>query len=195
MSKIWSFLIFISLLFSIFGGRLGNLSAATVQGAKGAVEFIISIAGVMCFWSGMMEVMSQSGLSKQIASLIKPILSPIFGKKVMHDAEASELISSNVTANLLGLSNASTPLGLRSAKRIHEIYGEPSIPPNPLIALVVLNTASIQLFPTTVAAIRASLGAEKPYEILLPVWIASAFSVIFGLLGVKFFELREGQKH
>ena len=185
MSEIWSVFILCAFVFAAFLGRMPQLLLSVTDGAKGAVEFIISICGVMCFWSGMMEIMSRSGLSQKIARLVRPAVCLLFGKKTADDPVASEALSANITSNLLGLANASTPMGLRAAERIYELYGRPEYPPHALMCLVVLNTASLQILPTTVASVRASLGASDPYGILIPVWIASAVSVFVGIASVK----------
>lgn len=172
----------------ILVGRISDVSSAAVEGASKAVNFVIGISGIICFWSGMMEIMKQSGILKTIAKLIRPLLRPLFGKNAANDSRASEYISANITANLLGLGNAATPFGLKAAARLNELDGNGTDAPSSLITLVVLNTASLQLIPTTVAGIRSSLGAANPYDIIVPVWAASMLSVIAGVTATRIFE-------
>jgi len=146
------------------------------EGAGQAVTLLISITGLMCFWSGVMEVISRSGLAGAAARLLRPLLRPLFGK-ASRDEEAMEMVSANVTANLLGLSNASTPIGLRAAERLYTVCGRRGAP-GALLTLVTLNSASIQLIPSTVAAVRSSLGAAAPFDIMPAVWGASVVSVL-----------------
>lgn len=125
-------------------------------------------------WSGMMEIVQRSGLSCRLQLLFLPLLRRLFGA-VSRDREAMELVSANITANLLGLSNAATPIGLQAARALRKAEGERST--DGVLTLIVLNTASIQLIPTTVAAVRSSLGCQTPFDIMPAVWAASVLSV------------------
>lgn len=161
-------------------GRLSEVTAAVSTGAAEAVELAIGIAGLMCFWSGIMELIRESGLAEKLSKLLKPVLRPLFGR-ASEDKEAMELISANVTANLLGLSNAATPLGLRAVNRLYTLEGESGVP-DTVLTLITLNTASIQLIPSTVAAVRAACGCATPFDIMPAVWGASVASVFVVLL-------------
>ena len=119
MTKVWVSLIAASFLFGALTGRMEQVSGAAVSGASNAIQLILSITGMMCLWSGLMKVMSECGLAAKIAKLLKPFLSMLFGK-MSKDREAMELVSSNMTANLLGLANAATPIGLQAAARIQK---------------------------------------------------------------------------
>lgn len=176
LSWIWTAFLALSLLCGGLLGRLGEVTAAVAGGAGQAVTLLLSITGLMCFWSGMMEVLSRSGIAAWIAALLRPVLRPLFGEAA-HDRQAMEAVSANVTANLLGLSNAATPIGLRAADRLYTVSGRRGAP-DAVLTLVTLNSASIQLIPSTVAAVRASLGAEAPFDIMPAVWGASAVSVL-----------------
>lgn len=184
MAKIWGGMMLAAVVFGLATGRMAEVSSAAIQGAEGAVTLLLAMVGMMCFWSGMMNILQASGAAAAVARLIRPLLRPLFGR-VAEDREASELIAANITANLLGLNNAATPIGIRAARRIHELSGGGDRASNALIVLVVLNSASLQLIPTTVAAVRASLGAARPYDILPAVWIASACSVAAGIAAAK----------
>lgn len=184
ISTIWVFFIVISLIFAILTGRVENLSSAVTNGTKNAVQLWIGISGIMCFWSGIMEIISESGLSSKISKGLMPVLKKIFSKKVSKDKEAMEEVSSNVTANLLGISNAATPIGLRAADRIYTLCGRAGTP-NDVLMLIILNTASIQIIPSTIAAVRATLGAQDPFDIMPAVWGASILSVLAACISAK----------
>lgn len=131
-----------------------------------------------------MELLQASGLAERLSRLMMPVLRPLFGSASL-DKQAMEAVSANVTANLLGLSNAATPLGLRASERLYTLAGRRGSP-DTVLTLIVLNATSIQLIPSTVAAIRAACGANAPFDIMLPVWGASAASVAAVLLSSRF---------
>ena len=180
LSIIWAAFLALSLVCGAASGRLADVTAAVGTGASEAVTLAIGIAGVMAFWSGMMELLRASGLAEKLAWLLQPVLRPLFGSAAA-DRQAMEAVSANVTANLLGLSNAATPLGLRAADRLYALAGRHGAP-DPVLTLLTLNATSIQLIPSTVAAVRTACGAQAPFDIMLPVWGASAASVAAVLL-------------
>ena len=171
----------------VFGGLTGNISAvsqAAVSGAKSAVELVIKIGGTICLWNGLLEVMNRSGLSGLIAKLLKPVIGLLFGK-YGKDQEAAGYISQNMAANLLGLGSAATPSGLKAARRLYDLSTRGGERPHGVFLLMVVNTASLQLLPTTVAAVRASYGSARPFDILPAVWLSSAVSVAVGVGAAK----------
>ena len=180
LSIIWAAFLALSLVCGAASGRLADVTAAVGTGASEAVTLAIGSAGVMAIWSGMMELLRASGLAEKLAWLLQPVLRPLFGSAAA-DRQAMEAVSANVTANLLGLSNAATPLGLRAADRLYALAGRRGAP-DPVLTLLTLNATSIQLIPSTVAAVRTACGAQAPFDIMLPVWGASAASVAAVLL-------------
>ena len=176
LSKLWVSFLGISFIFGVLTNRMDVVSAAYTEGAAAAIELILKIVGLMCLWSGVMEIAYESGLSRHIASLMRPLLKLLFGK-ASNDKKAMELISANITANMFGVSNAATPIGLQAASRLYDLSGKRGTPDS-VLTLTILNTASIQIIPTTVAAIRASYGAAKPFDIMPAVWGASLCSVV-----------------
>lgn len=178
MSRIWTGMIFLSVLFSLLAGTGNLLSAAVMEGAQAGFSLAISMAGAVCLWSGVARLLQAGGIHALLARGFRPLLGKLFPEAKEDPVLAGDL-SANICANLLGLGNAATPLGIRAAKGL--------CPPgtdragDSLCRLVVLNTASIQLLPTTVAAIRASLGCERPFDILPAVWITSFLSASLGL--------------
>ena len=188
MAWIWTGMIAASVAYGIFNGTIGAVNAAAMEGAlegaAAAVELCLNMAGVMCLWSGVMSIMKASGLMGALSRLFRPLLSRLL-PRACKDPDTLAALSGNVSANLLGLGNAATPLGIRAARRMAEGCG--GIASNELCTLVVLNTASIQLLPTTVAGVRSALGAESAFDILPAVWMASVLSVAAGLLAAKLF--------
>lgn len=180
------FILIISFVFAALNGRLEQLSSAALSGACDAVTLCISLCGMICLWSGVMELMRQSGLSDKLSHLLRPILARLFPSAV-RDSETMDALSSNVSANLLGLGNAATPAGIKAAKGMKRLSGQ-STASNELCLLVVMNTASIQLLPATVASLRATLGASSPFDILPAVWLTSLLSVTAGIAAAKLFQ-------
>lgn len=180
LSWIWTGLIGISILFSLLLGRGSALSAAVLAGAQSGVTLAISLAGSLCLWSGAGKLMTRLGLTESLSRLLRPALIRLF-PETGTDSETAGFLSANICANLLGLGNAATPMGMAAAKGLRD-------PKNPVCAtdslcrLVVLNTASIQLIPSNVAAVRLGLGCAAPFDILPAVWITSFCSAGLGLL-------------
>lgn len=176
----------ISLIFAAFGGQMGEMTSAVLAKSGEAVELVISLCGVICLWSGIMRVAQRAGILEKLAHILSPIVSFLF-KGVKKGGKAAGLITMNIAANILGLGNASTPLGIAAMKAIAEedasFKGE--IATDDMIMLAVLNTASLQIVPTTAAALRAANGAEKPFDILPCVWIVSVYSVVLVVAATK----------
>lgn len=171
-------MILFSLLFSAGAGTLRQTAAAVMEGAQSGVSLGISLAGILCLWSGVCRVMEAAGLSKRIARLLSPLL-----RRLLPDchADAMEAVSANVSANLLGLGNAATPLGIEAVRRMKR--GDTAS--DDMCRFVVLNTASIQLLPTTIAAVRGAAGASSPFDILPAVWLTSLAALTVGLLSAR----------
>jgi spore maturation protein A len=169
-------MILVSCFFGLINGRMDAVAAAALEGAGSAVEVCLTMAGTLCLWSGVMEVLSACGVS--LAGWFRPLLRRLM-PRASRDEETLAAISGNLSANLLGLGNAATPLGIRAAGRMARGCG--GVADNELCMLVVLNTASIQLLPVTVAAIRAGAGCAAPFDILPAVWVTSLCSVAAGV--------------
>lgn len=178
MGILWTVMAAAALVFGAVGGRLSAVTAAALEGAGAAVELTLTMAGALCLWSGVMELMKRSGMADGLSRLLRPVLQRLL-PRAGQDAETLAAVSANVSANLLGLGNAATPAGIRAAQRMAKGCG--GVASDELCRLVVLNTASIQLLPSTVAAVRAGLGCTAPLDILPAVWLSSALSVTAGL--------------
>ena len=176
----------ISLIFAAFGGQMGEMTSAVLAKSGEAVELVISLCGVICLWSGVMRVAQRAGILEKLARILSPIVSFLF-KGVKKGGKAAGLITMNIAANILGLGNASTPLGIAAMKAIAEEDAsfKGDIATDDMIMLAVLNTASLQIVPTTAAALRAANGAEKPFDILPCVWIVSVYSVVLVVAATK----------
>ena len=182
MTWIWCGMVVLSLVFGLLTGRLDAVADAAMDGAASAVELGVSMAGVLCLWSGVMEVMNACGLSTALSRLFRPLLRRLM-PVASRDERTLAALSANVSANLLGLGNAATPLGIQAARRMARGCG--GVASDELCLLVVLNTASIQLLPTTIASVRSASGAQSPFDILPAVWLASVLSVTVGILTAK----------
>ena len=178
MAWVWTGMVTLSLLFGLLSGNLDAVAAAALEGAGSAIELSLSMAAILCLWSGVMEMMNACGLSAGLAGLFRPLLRRLL-PDACRDGETLAAVSANVSANLLGLGNAATPLGIRAARRMARGCG--GVASDELCRLVVLNTASIQLIPATIASVRSAAGCEIPFDILPAVWLASALSVTAGL--------------
>ena len=191
MAIIWVGMVIPSVVFGLANGRLDAVSNAALSGAASAVQLSISMAGVLCLWTGVMEVLRQSGLADKLAHAFRPLLRRLM-PNACRDSETLAVLSANVSANLLGLGNAATPMGIQAARRMSR--GTGGVATDELCLLVVLNTASIQLIPATIAGVRAAGGAAAPFDILPAVWVASVLSVTAGLAAAKLFEWLERRR-
>jgi len=182
MTVIWTGMVVVSVLCSLLTGQSSQVAAAALEGATAAVELCLSMAGILCLWMGVMEVMRRAGLSQKLSRLMAPALKALY-PEFAQDRQVMDTVAANVSANLLGLGNAATPLGLEAARKMSR--RTPGIASDSLCMLVVCNTASIQLIPTTVAGVRLAQGCQTPFDILPAVWLASAISVITGICAAK----------
>lgn len=178
MSWVWAALVGISVICAAVTGNIRGLSGAVMQGAQRGVTLSISLAGSLCLWAGIGKVMEKLGLTAGLARLLRPGMVRLF-PAAAEDSSLAAALSANICANFLGLGNAATPPGMEAARRL--AARSPRIASDELCRLVVLNTASIQLIPANVAALRSSLGCSTPFDILPAVWITSLSSAGLGL--------------
>lgn len=178
MSYIFTGCLTLSVFASILTGSGGALGAAVLQGAQSGITLAISIAGPICLWSGVGHLMEKAGITSALSRLLSPLLFRIF-PTARKNAALSGCLSANICANFLGLGNAATPMGIQAAEHLSK--GAKGVATDELCRLIVLNTASIQLIPSTVAALRASLGCSSPFDILPAVWVTSLCSAGLGL--------------
>ena len=179
MSWIWTGILVLSLICALVLDNGSVLAAAIPQGAQAGITLAISIAGSICLWTGVGRLMEQTGVTKALSKLLYPLLSRLF-PTARKDEAARHYLCANICANILGLGNAATPMGIQAARRLVD-HNQPAIATDELCRLIVLNTASIQLIPANVAAVRAGLGAAAPFDILPAVWVTSLCSAALGL--------------
>ena len=182
-------MILVSIVVGVFSGRLEAVTAAAMDGAGAAVEMCVGLLGVMCFWSGLAKIAENSGLTKAFAKLLSPVTRLLF-PKIKKDSKAMNAIVLNMVANLLGMGNAATPLGIAAMKELDKENGHRATASNEMCMFVVINTASIQLIPSTVIALRQMFGSQNPSEIIFPVWVCSVCAVIMGVCAAKILEKR-----
>lgn len=182
MNYIWAAMIVVSFFCALATGRMPQLSEAVLEGAQTAVTLIFSMAGMMCLWTGLLKIADAGGITTAIAKLFSPIIRFLFpgaGKS------SSKAICMNMTANLLGLGNAATPLGIAAMKELAKESRFPGTADNNMAMFVVINTASIQLIPTFMGTLRAQFGAQSPFDIVPAVWFASIGSLAIGIVVAK----------
>ena len=163
---------------------LAYLNSSIFEGANDAVTLSINLLGSLCLWSGIMQIASDSSLVKKLSKLLSPILNFLFPSLITNNKIKKE-ISMNIIANILGLGNASTPLGLKVMESMQKENPKKDTLSNPMMMFIVINTASIQLIPTTVIAIRNSLNSQNPTSIIFPTWIATILAGISGIFVTK----------
>lgn len=178
MSWVWAALVCASVICAAVNGRASALSAAVMQGAQSGVTLAISIAGSLCLWAGIGRAMERSGLTEKLSRLLRPVMRRLF-PSTREDSALAGALSTNICANFLGLGNAATPPGIEAARRL--AARSPGQASDELCRLIVLNTASIQLIPANVAAVRSSLGCAAHFDILPAVWLTSLCSAGLGL--------------
>lgn len=176
---IWGGMLLLSCLWGLMEGRLGEVSAAALEGVESAVELCMGLCAGVCLWSGLLRMLERGGLTGLLSRLLRPLLRRLYPEG-SRDPETLNALTENLTANLLGLGNAATPAGIRAAGGLRRREGAGAPGPE-LCRLAVMNSASVQLIPATVCALRASLGSETPFDILPAVWLTSALSLGTGL--------------
>ena len=180
MSWIWTGILSVSLIFGLLLGNGSALASAVPTGAQAGITLAISMAGSVCLWSGVGKLMDRAGMTQKLANLLRPVMTHIF-PSTKRDKTLAKHLSANICANFLGLGNAATPMGILAAKRMVDSR-DPANATDEMCRLIVLNTASIQLIPANVAAVRASLGCSSPFDILPAVWVTSLCSAGLGVI-------------
>ena len=186
LNLVWPIFIIISFSYAIFSGNLQNLNSSIFDSVESAVNLSITMLGTMCLWSGIINVAVNTSIMKFMNKLLKPIIKFLF-PEIKQNEKAQNEILMNIVANILGLGNAATPLGLKAMGTLQEENKNKKELSNSMIMLIVMNTASIQIIPTTIIAIRSSLGSENPTSIIVPVWIATICAAIAGVTVTKLF--------
>lgn len=184
MKWIFSGLIVMAVLFGMLTGRMNEVSRAAIGSCSDAVSLMITLTGSMCLWSGMMKVADRAGLTEKLSRAFSPLIGLLF-EGMSHKSEAAKAITMNISANLLGLGNAATPLGIAAMRAMEKENPTGGTASNNMALFVVLNTASLQLIPTTTAILRQAAGSARPLDIMPAVWVASLASVASGVIMAK----------
>lgn len=184
IGKICGFICVISFVFGCASGNIGEMGVEIIDGAASAVELTLSLAGMMCLWSGIMRVASAAGLVRGFARLTSPVLRILFPNAYASGNGLGE-ISASIAANVFGLGNAATPLALKAMEKLQENNGDKTTASDDMIMFTVLGSASVDVFPTTLIALRRAANSLDPFEIVVPVWICSLLTASFGVLAVK----------
>ncbi len=186
LNILWPIFIVISYVYALFSGNIQNVNNGIFESASSAVELTLTFFGTITLWCGIMQIAKDSSLSKNFAKVLKPLIKFLF-PEINEKDNAHEEISLNIIANILGLGNASTPLGLKAMESLQEKNTNKNTLSNSMAMLVLINTASMQLIPTTVIAIRSSLNSENPTSIIFPVWVATACAACSAIFAAKIF--------
>ena len=184
LNIIWPLFLITSFIYAIFNGRVYEVNNSIFESTKLAVDLSISLLGTICLWNGIMQVASKTRIIEHLSKILKPIMKKIF-PDIKEKDEAHKQITMNIIANIMGLGNAATPLGLKAMKLMQKQNREKDKLSNSMAMFIVLNTASIQIIPTTVIAIRNSLGSENPTAMIIPVWIATIFAACSAVFAAK----------
>lgn len=186
LNIIWPLFIVISFIYAFFSGNIEQVSNGIFESLTDVVNLSLTFLGTMCLWNGIMEIAKKTTLIKKLTSLLKPLIKFLFPELTKNE-KAKEEISMNIIANVLGLGNAATPLGLKAMKTMQKENKDKTTLSNSMAMFILINTASIQLIPTNVIAIRNSLNSTTPTQIIFPVWIATIVAAISSIMAAKVF--------
>ncbi len=189
LNYVWGFMLLTSIITAFFTGRVSEVGEAAIEGAGEGAALVLGMLGIMCFWTGLMEIAEKSGIIQKIAFFLKPVTSLLF-PEIKKDDPVHGAIIMNMAANLLGMGNAATPLGLHAMRLLDERNGKKRKASNEMCMFVLINTASLQLLPTTLLLLRQSTGSANPGEIIIPVWGVSIGALLVGVISAKFFQKR-----
>lgn len=184
LNKIWPAFLIISFIYAILNGNIEEFNNSIFTSCAQTVNLILKLFGTMCLWNGLMKIVQETSLMKKLTKIISPLMKILFPKMKKEDKEYKE-ITINIIANLLGIGNAATPLGLKAMQTMQEKNPQKDRITDSMAMFIVLNTASIQLIPSTVIAVRASLGSVNPSQIIVPVWIATIAADVAGIIASK----------
>lgn len=184
LNKIWPIFIIISIIYAIFSGNLEELNNSIFESTENTIKITLTLLGTMCLWSGLMKIASNLSLIEKFCKMLNPVINFLF-PELKENKKIKKEISMNMTANILGLGNAATPLGLKAMESMQKENSKKDTLSNSMLMFIIINTASIQIIPTTVLAIRKSLGSQNPTEILVPVWITTICAAITGIIIAK----------
>lgn len=181
---IWFFILAFGIILGIFTGKGADISKVIISSTDSTVKLTINLVGIMCLWCGIMKIAEKSGLTDKLAKILRPILKLIF-KEASKDEKAMGAIVMNLTANMMGLSNAATPFGIKAMEELDRLNKKSNSASNDMALFLVINAACVQFIPTTVISIRGAVGSQNPAETIIPAIIATGTAAIFGILVCK----------
>ena len=184
LNLLWPVFIILSFIYALFSGRVNEINNGIFESLSDAVELSITFLGTISLWNGIMEIAKKTTLVNKLTKLLRPIINFLF-PDLKNNENVKQEISMNLIANILGLGNAATPLGLKAMKTMQKENKKKDTLSNSMMMFIVLNTASLQLIPTNVIAIRTSLGSVNPTSVIIPVWIATIVAAIVGIIFTK----------
>ena len=184
LNYIWPLLIVFSFIYSIFSGNLENLNNSIFESLESVITISMTLVGTMCLWCGLMEIVKNTSIMSKLTKILRPIIYYLF-PDAKENKEAMENISINTISNILGLGNAATPAGIRAMESLQNSNKDKKSLSDSMMMLIVVNTTSIELIPTTVIAIRASLNASNPVDIIVPIWISTVIGTLVGIISTK----------
>lgn len=193
LNKIWPMFMIISIIYAIMNGNTDKINASIFSSTQETVTLCITLLGTICLWNGIMKIAEKTKIIKKLTRILNPLINFLFPELKTQEKIRNE-IAMNMVANILGLGNAATPLGIKAMKSMQKINLNKETLSNSMVMLIVLNTASIQIIPTTVIAIRASLNSKNPTSIIFPVWIATICAAVAGVVVTKILILYENKK-
>ena len=186
LNIIWPFFIIISIIYAILTGKVVEVNNSVFESANETVKLTITFFGTICLWNGIIHIASKTTMIEKLTNKLSPIIKFLF-PDLKKEKEVQKEISMNVVANMLGLGNAATPLGLKAMKSMQKLNDNKDRLSNSMAMFIVLNTASLQIIPTTVIAIRNSLGSQNASEIIIPVWISTVIAAVTVVIVTKLF--------
>ena len=190
LNYIWFGMIFISIVVAFFNGRLEFVTDAFITSSKSAIEMCIELLGIMCMWLGIMKIAESAGIIEGISAKMRPITKMIFrGVPGNHPAMGAMIM--NIVANLMGLGNAATPLGIKAMHELQKLNNKKDTASKPMCMFLIINTCSVQLIPATLIAIRSASGSTSPTSVIGPVWVASIIAMLSGIILAKIMERKD----
>ena len=184
LNILWPIFIIISIMYAFFSGNLEYLNKSIFESTESAVSLSLTLIGMTCLWSGIMEIASKTNIIIFLNRILKPIIKRLFPNINLKSNSYKNIIM-NIVANILGLGNAATPLGLKAMEELQKENEDKETLSDNMMMLIVLNTASLQIIPTTVISIRSSLGSSNPSQIIFPVWLSTICAAVVGIVCCK----------
>ncbi len=194
LNKMWPIFLIVAIIYAFFSGNIEKVNSGIFESTRTAVELSMVFLGTICLWNGIMQIAYKSTLINKIVKILNPIIKILF-PEIKNNEKIKKEVSMNIVANIFGLGNAATPLGIKAMNSMQEINNKKDTLSNSMMMFIVINTASLQIIPTTVIAIRTSLNSNNPTSIVVPVWGATVCSIIVAVICTKILIKRKPNKN